>query len=56
VDVKRTFQDSRARPDAIHQVIFGDQLARRPGEDFNDLERTPTKGRGDAVNPKLPVA
>jgi hypothetical protein len=44
VNVKRIVADDCARPDALHQFIFADELTSRPSQDFDDLERTVAKG------------
>ena len=47
------FRDDRAWPDAIHQLIFGDDLAGRPGENFDDLESAPADRHGRAKDPEF---
>jgi hypothetical protein len=44
VNVKRIFPDDGARPDTLHQIVFGDELTCRPGQDFDDLERAVAEG------------
>jgi hypothetical protein len=44
VNVKRIFPDDGARPDSLHQIVLGDELASRPGQDFDDLERPAAEG------------
>jgi hypothetical protein len=39
VNVQRIVTDDDARPDTLHQVIFGDELTSRLGQDCDDLER-----------------
>ena len=56
VNVKGIFPDDGARPDALHQIIFCDELTSRLGQDFDDLERAVAEGYGRAARPKLTSA
>ena len=56
VDVKRVVPDDGARPDTLHQIIFGDELASRPRQDFDDLERAAAERNRRAARPKLTPA
>jgi hypothetical protein len=40
--LKRVFQNNRARPDAVHQLILGDEFAGRLGQHFDHFERAST--------------
>jgi hypothetical protein len=53
VYLQRVFFDDRAVPDAIHELILGDELARRPHQGFNNLEGAPADGDRLAADPQL---
>ena len=51
MNLQRVFRDNRAWPDAIHQLVFSDSLAGRPGENFDDLESAPADRHGRTEAP-----
>src|ERR1700733_1138613 len=53
MNMKCIFADYRAWPDAIHQLIFGDDLAGRPGEYFDDLKSPTANRHGRAEDPEF---
>jgi hypothetical protein len=53
VDVKRAFHNNGAGPDAIHQLIFGDKLPRRPDQDFDDFEGSRADGYRRTKDPEF---
>ena len=53
MNLERVFHDNRAWPDAIHQLVFGDEFAGRSGENFDDLESAPANRHGRAKDPKF---
>ena len=53
--MERTVHDNGAGPDTIDQIVFGDEFARRSGENFNDLKGASTKRRRRSEHPKFPV-
>ena len=55
VNVERVVPDDGARPDAPHQIILGDELTPRPGQDLDDLERAVAEDAA-AARPKLTSA
>ena len=56
VNMQRVFRDDRARPNAIHELVFGDDLAGRPGEKFNDLKSPAADRHGRAKYPEFTAA
>jgi hypothetical protein len=48
MNVQRVVGDDRARPDAVHQLVFADDLAGRAGEHLDDLESAAAYGDGGA--------
>ena len=53
MNLERVFHDDGARPDAVHQLVFGDKLAGRPNQNFDYFKGTPTNRDGRSGNPKL---
>jgi len=53
VNLKRVFHDNGARPDAVHQLVFGDKFAGRLGQNFDYLEGAPTNRYWRSKNPKF---
>jgi hypothetical protein len=53
VNIERAFHDDRARPDPIHQIVFADKFAGRPGQSFDDFEGPPTNWNGRSLDAKL---
>jgi hypothetical protein len=49
VNLKRIIPDDGAWPDALHQIIFGDELTSRSDQHFDDLERAIAEGNGRAA-------
>src|SRR5262249_11304646 len=53
MNLERVLRDDRARPDAAHQLVLGDELAGRSCQHFDHLESPPANRNGGAENPKL---
>ena len=53
MNLQRVFRDNRTWPDAIHQFVFGDDLAGRPGENFDDLESASANRHGRPKDPEF---
>jgi hypothetical protein len=53
VNVKRVFHDNGARPNAVHQLGFGDKFAGRVGQSFNYLKGSPAKRVCGSKNPQF---
>ena len=47
------FSDDRAWPDAIQELLFGHELARRTGKNFDDLKCSSTDRYERAADPKF---
>ena len=56
MNLKRIVPDDGAWPDALHQIIFGDELTARPDQDLDDLKRPVAEGYGRPARPKLTSA
>ena len=56
MNLQRVFRDNGTRPDAIHQLVFGDDFTGRPGENFNDLESAPANRHGRTKDPEFAAA
>jgi hypothetical protein len=53
VNVKRVVHDNGARPNAVQQLVFGDELASRLDQNFNYLEGSPANRRYRSKDPQL---
>ena len=53
MDLESVFPDDRAGPDAIHQFVFGDEIAGRVDQDLDNLERATPDGDGNAACPQF---
>ena len=53
MNLQRVFHDDRAGPDAVHQFVFGDELAGRSGENLDDLESAPANRHGRPKDPEF---
>jgi hypothetical protein len=53
MNLERVVRDNRTRPDAVHQLIFGDEFAGRLGENFDNLEGSPANRHGSATDPEF---
>ena len=53
MNLKGIIPNDSTRPDAFHQVIFGDELTSRLGHDHYDLERAAAEDHGCAARTKL---
>jgi hypothetical protein len=53
VNLKRVVHDNGARPDAVHQLVFGDEFAGRLGQNCNYLEGAPSNRHWRSKNPQF---
>ena len=53
MNLQRVFHDNRTRPDAVHQLVFGDKFASRLGQNLDDLEGSCTERHGRTKDPKF---
>ena len=53
MNLKRVFHHNGARPDAVHQLVFGDKFAGRLGQNFDYLEGAPTDWYRRSANAKF---
>src|SRR5262245_53197526 len=53
MNLERVLRDNGTWPYAVHQLVFGDEFARRQDQDFEHLEGTSANRYGRAENPKL---
>jgi hypothetical protein len=53
VDLKRVVLDDGPRPDAFHELVLGDELARRANEDFQDFERSASDWDRNPTRPQF---
>jgi hypothetical protein len=53
VNLKGVVENDGARPDTIHQFVFGDELARGAHKNLQNLEGAPANRHGNAAQPKL---
>jgi hypothetical protein len=53
VNLKRVFHHNGARPDAVHQFVFGDKFAGGSDQNFEELEGAPTNRYGRSTNAKF---
>jgi hypothetical protein len=53
MNLKRIFHDDRTWPNAIHQLVFGDEFPCRLGQHFDDLKSAPTDRDGGTKDAKL---
>ena len=51
--MKRIFSDYRAWPDTIQELVFGHELARRTGKNFDDLKGSSTDRHERAADPEF---
>ncbi len=51
--MKRAVHDDGARPNTVHQFVFGDQFAGRLRQNFDDLEGAPAHRRGRSEYPQF---
>jgi hypothetical protein len=56
MNLKRVFHDNGAWPDAVHQLVFGDKLADRLGQNFEYLKGARTNRYRRSRNPKFAPA
>ncbi len=49
VDLERVLSDHGARPDAVHEIVLGDQFVGRLNQDLDDFERTAADRHRDAA-------
>jgi hypothetical protein len=51
VNLKRIVHDDGAGPDAVHQLVFGDEFTGRLGENLDNIEGTTTNRHRRSKNP-----
>lgn len=50
MNLKRIFHDNGARPEALHQFVFGDKFAGRLDQNFDKLKGASTNRYGRSAN------
>ena len=53
MNLERVFRDDRTRPDALDQLVLGDEFAGRLSQNLDDLESTPAHGHGRIKDAKF---
>ena len=53
--LEELFLDHRARPDAVDQVVLGDEPAIRANQHVDDFERPATEGHDRPPHPQFPA-
>jgi hypothetical protein len=51
--MQRALHDNGAGPDAVHQLVFGNEFAGRLRQNFDDFEGTPANRYGRSKDPKF---
>jgi hypothetical protein len=53
MDLKEVFADGRPTPNAIQQLVFGDELTTRLTQNLENFKSSPTEWRGGATHSEL---